>query len=124
MIREGLSAQLIVYSYLIKKQYECKVRSAYVSFPGCRVITSDNFVGVEKIEDTSMLTLEDKVTLLANGVKFRQKQFEAHIIEHTDGMLPEESKYYNETKSLNLFPLKLYNEAISLPFNKDYLNLK
>ena len=124
MVREGLSAQLIVYSYLIQKQYGCKVRSAYVSFPSCRVITSDNFIGVEKIEDTSRLTLEEKVTMLANGVKFRQKQFQAHTIEHTEGMEPEMSEYYLESEKLNLFPLKLYNNKLNTPLDKDYINFR
>ena len=124
MVKEGLSAQLIVYGYLIKKKYNCKVRTAYVSFPECRIISSDIFFGTEPIVSESDLTLEDKIAMMSNGVRFRYMQFKEHIIEHTEGEDPEQSEYYKETESLHLFPLKLYKEKISTPFDKDYLNLK
>ena len=124
MVKEGLSAQLIVYSYLIKRQFDCDVRSAYVSFPECKIISSDSFVNVDKIETETSLALEDKISMMANGIRFRNKQLADHVVEHTEGMPPEESDYYKETETLHLFPLKLYQDTISTPFDKDYLNLK
>lgn len=124
MVKEGLSAQLIIYSFLINKHYGCKVRSAYVSFPDCRIITTDHFLGVEPFEEDTTLSMEEKVTKMANGVKFRQQQFEDHIIEHTEGMEPEESEYYEATEIRDLFPLKLYKYKLSSPYDRVYLNLK
>lgn len=79
------------------------MRAAYVVFPECRIISSDRFVGAEPIEPDINLSFEDKIDMMANGVKFRHKQLHGHIVEHTDGMNPEESEYYKNTNSLHLY---------------------
>ena len=122
-VKDGTDLQLVIYKYLVNKQFEKNVRSAYVTFPACKVISSDRFEGIEQLEPENDFTINDIIEKLINGIKFRKAEFDLHKIEHAEGESPEKSDYWNKTEAENLFPLKVYNDKLSEPYNKEYLKL-
>ena len=123
-VKDGSDLQLVIYRYLVDKQFEKKVRSAYVTFPACKVISSDRFEGIDPVEAEYDFTDNDIIETLINGIKFRKAEFDKHKIEHAEGERPEKSDYWNKTESDHLFPLIVYKDKLSEPYNKEYLKLK
>ena len=106
LVATGTALQLSIYKWLVQKQYDGKVRAAYVLLPSMTVLSADQFKGTAPVETVPGISDHNVINEVFNGYEFRLNQFKEGRIERAEGLLLEDSEYGAAQAAGDIFPLK------------------
>ena len=104
---------------------DTNVRVAYVLLPDVTIITADEFVDIETIQEIKDRAGVNVIAEAANSYRFRWEQLKAGKIERVEGCSVGTGEYGEQMADKVLFPLSEYKGIYSEDkFDKGYKNLK
>lgn len=105
-VATGTALQLSIYKWLAQKQYDGRIRVAYVLLPSMTVVSADQFKGTTPVMTYPEISDRYVIEKAFNGYAFRLSQFKEGRIERAEELQLEDSEYGALQASKGLFPLK------------------